>query len=96
MHHCMMPAGSGINAKLIFVIYAQGHVKARARLTNFKGIQGHVEPEARYVSNPNAHQGVSEFVYFFAENTKITPKITKFNKLNLAHTRLYIICIARN
>ena len=42
------------------------------------------------------HQGVSEFVYFFAENTRITPKITKFNKLNLAHTRLYIICIVCN
>jgi hypothetical protein len=26
------------------------------------------------------HQGVPEFVYFFAENTKITPNLSKFKK----------------
>lgn len=36
------------------IVSALCHVKAGARLANFEGIQGHVESEARYVSNPNA------------------------------------------
>jgi hypothetical protein len=36
------------------------------------------------------HQGVSEFVYFFAENTKITTKTTRLNKLYFSHARIDI------
>jgi len=33
---------------------------------------------------------VSEFVYFFAENTKITTKTTMFKKLYFSHARIHI------
>jgi hypothetical protein len=49
-----------------------------------------------WLSGTSVHQGVSEFVYFFAENTKITTKPTMFDKLYFSHAKIDIIHIKKN
>jgi hypothetical protein len=54
------------------------------------GLGASIEFQVVESRQQTAHQGVSEFVYFFAENTKITTKTTRLNKLYFSHARIDI------